>query len=31
VKAIERMQKILTSAPASPAAQKLLERVVLPT
>ena len=31
LKAIERMQKILTSAPASPAAAKLLERVVLPT
>ena len=31
LKAIERMQKILTNAPASPAAAKLLERVVLPT
>ena len=31
MKAIDRMQKILTHAPASPAAQKLLERVVLPT
>jgi Zn-dependent protease with chaperone function len=30
VKAIERIQKILTFAPTSPAAQKLLERVVLP-
>jgi Zn-dependent protease with chaperone function/tetratricopeptide (TPR) repeat protein len=30
VKAIERMQKILTYAPTSPAAQKLLDRVVLP-
>jgi len=30
VKAIERIQKILTFAPASPAAQKLLEKVVLP-
>jgi Zn-dependent protease with chaperone function/tetratricopeptide (TPR) repeat protein len=31
LKAIERIQKILTFAPASPAAQKLLERVVLPS
>jgi Zn-dependent protease with chaperone function/tetratricopeptide (TPR) repeat protein len=31
LKAIDRMQRILTHAPASPAAQKLLERVVLPT
>jgi Zn-dependent protease with chaperone function/tetratricopeptide (TPR) repeat protein len=31
LKAIERIQKILTYAPASPAAQKLLERVVLPS
>jgi Zn-dependent protease with chaperone function/tetratricopeptide (TPR) repeat protein len=30
LKAIERIQKILTYAPTSPAAQKLLERVVLP-
>ncbi len=30
VKAIERIQQILTHAPASPAAQKLLDRVVLP-
>ena len=30
VKAIERIQKILTYAPTSPAAQKLLEKVVLP-
>jgi Zn-dependent protease with chaperone function len=30
VKAIERIQSILTHAPASPAAQKLLDRVVLP-
>jgi Zn-dependent protease with chaperone function len=30
VKAIERIQKILTYAPTSPAAQKLLDRVVLP-
>jgi len=30
LKAIDRIQKILTYAPASPAAQKLLERVVLP-
>jgi len=30
VKAIERIQKILTFAPSSPAAQKLLEKVVLP-
>lgn len=31
LKAIERIQKILTYAPTSPAAQKLLERVVLPS
>jgi Zn-dependent protease with chaperone function len=31
VKAIERIQSILTHAPASPAAQKLLDRVVLPS
>ena len=31
VRAIDRIQKILTHAPASPAAQKLLEKVVLPT
>jgi len=30
LKAIDRIQKILTYAPTSPAAQKLLERVVLP-
>ncbi len=30
VKAVERIQKILTYAPTSPAAQKLLEKVVLP-
>jgi Zn-dependent protease with chaperone function/outer membrane protein assembly factor BamD (BamD/ComL family) len=30
VKAIERIQQILTFAPGSPAAQKLLEKVVLP-
>lgn len=31
VRAIERIQQILTHAPASSAAQKLLDRVVLPT
>ncbi len=31
VRAIDRIQKILTHAPSSPAAQKLLDRVVLPT
>ncbi len=31
VRAIDRIQKILTHAPASPAAQKLLDRAVLPT
>lgn len=31
VRAIDRIQKILTHAPASPAAQKLLEKAVLPT
>lgn len=31
VKAIDRIQQILTHAPASPAAQKLLDRVILPT
>lgn len=30
VRAIDRIQKLLTHAPASPAAQKLLDRVVLP-
>ncbi len=30
LKAIDRIQQILTHAPASPAAQKLLDRVVLP-
>lgn len=30
VRAIDRIQKILTHAPSSPAAQKLLEKVVLP-
>lgn len=30
VKAIDRIQKILTNAPASPAAMKLLDRMVLP-
>ena len=30
VRAIERIQKILTHAPSSPAAQKLLDKVVLP-
>ncbi len=30
IKAIDRIQQILTHAPASPAAQKLLDRVVLP-
>lgn len=31
IKAIDRIQQILTHAPASPAAQKLLDRVVLPS
>lgn len=31
LKAIDRIQQILTHAPASPAAQKLLDRVVLPS